>query len=373
MIPLVTLLGLLFTVVECIQDDHNNPLVYADGSALSLRLITSSNAALAGMDWMMPWEMTANHITLSKGGVSLNDDPAPGSDTRDRTIANRASDEQRFQVEWPPNPHQSSAGGIDICRICHRIDSDQSVGGLNMESEHDLCLSCHGHNASGAATDVEWGTLRGTDAGLRGGGFLKASMDTALTGMPKLAGTTSNHTIDEALIAWGYEDDDTNSNYGTLMRLRCISCHDPHGNGNYRSLRPQPLGTPVDSKAVYLADEANKDYVVKYTSDFLKDTFYVPANMSEWCAQCHTAYLAGPAAGSTDSGDDVFAYRHPTSLSGGCLSCHVAHGTTATMGPLSGAVTWPDGNSGDGSYDSRLLALNNRGVCMSCHADISGH
>jgi len=100
--------------------------------------------------------------------------------------------------------------------------------------------------------------------------------------------------------------------------------------------------------------------------------------MSDWCGQCHERYVAGTGAAVTDRGDDVFTYSHMTdSLSGECLKCHVAHGTSAAMSGNAGAasITWPDQIQGydpawQGTEDnySRLLTIDNRGVCMQCHA-----
>jgi hypothetical protein len=57
----------------------------------------------------------------------------------------------------------------------------------------------------------------------------------------------------------------------------------------------------------------------------------------------------------------------------GCLTCHRAHGTTATMQGY--ANVWdsrnplPDSGIGgvDPTNDSALLRANNRGVCERCH------
>ena len=60
-------------------------------------------------------------------------------------------------------------------------------------------------------------------------------------------------------------------------------------------------------------------------------------------------------------------------LGGECLKCHVAHGTSATMSQnaAAGDITWPGANPAvwQGSEDdySRLLHIDNRGVCMQCH------
>lgn len=268
--------------------------------------------------------------------------------------------------------HESFLGDIEMCKTCHRQGNNGIADGGNGEAEKALCLSCHGHNATGAATDVEWGVIRGSDVGLRSGGFVRGLMDTSLSGTPEVADVTSNHTVGiEPGMVWGYGEADPNPDYGITVTLRCTSCHNPHGNGNYRALRTEPMGLSVDSKAANLADETDRDYAMKYDVDFRRDTSYVPTGVSEWCSQCHTRYMAGPEAGHTDSGDAVFKYGHSSLLPGGCLSCHLAHGTTATMGPWSGAVTRPDGSGGGGVHDSRLLALDNRGTCVSCHADIS--
>jgi cytochrome c553 len=51
--------------------------------------------------------------------------------------------------------------------------------------------------------------------------------------------TTSNHPVKGAKVtAWG--DRAPNSGAGDAVTLECGSCHDPHGNGNYRILRPIP-------------------------------------------------------------------------------------------------------------------------------------
>ena len=77
--------------------------------------------------------------------------------------------------------------------------------------------------------------------------------------------------------------------------------------------------------------------------------------------------LRGGGSGSNPSGDAVFKYRHRTYGVSGCLECHVAHGTSATMGAYSGTVAWPDGDGPPGNARSYLLHSNNRGVCTRCH------
>jgi hypothetical protein len=136
------------------------------------------------------------------------------------------------------------------------------------------------------------------------------------------------------------------------------------------------------------------------------------ANISAWCTTCHTRYLAPSGSYKTDSGDAVYKYRHrsdslkkldntatnadgspvypdlygTTKVEGGgapnCITCHVAHGSNSTQGTVSQSVTNPDGGTayvngpygnvldGSGSPtvgDSRLLRVDNRGMCLMCH------
>jgi predicted CXXCH cytochrome family protein len=99
-------------------------------------------------------------------------------------------------------------------------------------------------------------------------------------------------------------------------------------------------------------------------------------SVSQWCATCHTRYLASDSKSRTYANtvngvvDTNFQYRHTsgTSKVGGpnCVQCHVAHGTTATVtaGGAADDVTFPGTATKEGSA---LLRVNNRGVCLLCH------
>jgi hypothetical protein len=251
------------------------------------------------------------------------------------------------------------------------------------------------------------GMERGTGGqALRGGGFgyaligSGAAFRTAATTttpagktVPVLTAglvTTSSHTVDgTAGTAWGGGAISATASAGTAISLRCGSCHDPHGNGNYRILRP----IPVDSKAtvgVTIPDSAAKVYTtanywatndpnspavtVAYDNHGTPATAVTTAfiqNISAWCTQCHTRYMAGTGSYQTSSGDAMYTYRHRSDQNfkeGGanCITCHVAHGSNASMsGTNSGKVTDPGTNANAGS--SKLLRVDNRGTCNMCH------
>ena len=343
--------------------------------------------------------------------------------------------------------HYSTAGGVNStvqitdsagrCASCHRAHTAKAAL-LLKEAQPGLCYTCHAAGA-GAATDVANGVSNGSGLALRGGGFNYALIGagaavktlgamgkygpehTAVVPVGASEATTSKHQIDgnTAGTMWGNGAISSNANVGkAAVTLECGSCHDPHGNGNYRILKPVPndAGTaaaiitpaviadptavppvvgvpavygpgvvPVNIPDVPLTVSRNYttvDYwkVTDRTVPAVKggpallatETDGYIANASQWCSTCHTRYLAKAPDYSTNSGDAIFAYRHTSGRvdKGGverpnCIQCHVSHGSNAAMsgdarGLLPGDALAPVG-------DSRLLRIDQRGVCVACH------
>jgi predicted CXXCH cytochrome family protein len=315
-------------------------------------------------------------------------------------------------------PHTPTAGNltVDRCAACHRAHTAKAEFILK-EAQPALCYTCHGSAAGGATTDVLDGIgytgfeRGGTGAGgqpLRGGGFAYALIGSAnasrsapgvtpdVKTVPVLSqgvATTSQHTVDgSAGTAWGNGAISATANAGASISLRCGSCHDPHGNGNYRILRAIPeesgattgVSIPDSTAKVYTTsnywstDDPNSPIVtepITVTSSSGTVTQYWPtqfiANISAWCTTCHTRYLATRGSYKTNSGDAIFMYRHRSDQNyraGGanCITCHVAHGTNASMsGANSGQAPQPDSTGPTGS--SKLLRVDNRGTCNMCH------
>ena len=249
------------------------------------------------------------------------------------------------------------------------------------------------------------------------------------------APTTSHHSVDFSdQVIWGNGPvSGTLPSAGKQTELRCGSCHNPHGERTYRILRATPVDSGVTTaqrvyvndvtdwqppaqtsltgnQAVTVGPGGTGTYAYNTTnywrpqdpnwtgSDFTlqgdtfngttgaitlgKDSKDFLGVMSKWCATCHTRYMADTGAYEVDSGDKIFAFRHPvwgTSPSTGttppdnasqsapaCLQCHVAHGSNAAMGSKSAAVTEP-GSTTVPTETSRLLRVDSRGVCQMCH------
>jgi predicted CXXCH cytochrome family protein len=289
-------------------------------------------------------------------------------------------------------PHVQGASTVtDSCAGCHRAHTAEAPH-LLKESQTSLCYTCHGAAATGANTDVQSGVgYSGSERGggvsgaLRGGGF-----EYALIGSDSPSGNgylgeipvrgsgepvTSTHSVDESeATAWGYGEISAEVDYGKTVKLSCGNCHDPHGNGNYRVLRTTPRELVGHSEAgpeVAIPDAEEKVYTTSnyWRAEDVKAPGFI-ANISAWCSTCHSRYLSGAEGGRTDSGDAVYAFRHRSDQTSqgaaSCAQCHVAHGSNASMGAYSSEVTNPDGAAA--GSDSRLLRIDNRGICQMCHS-----
>lgn len=329
----------------------------------------------------------------------------------------------------------------DSCAGCHRLHTAPAPLLLKQDGTQ-LCYTCHGIGGTGSKLDVESGVQYDTDThtgaaqALRGGGFKFALIDSSRAGLTTTAKTvnvlaagqavTSTHSVNASNVtAWGNETFDgtgavtANPQFGTTIQLRCGSCHDPHGNGYYRILRPKPQqsGLPRTSTAASVggvgildvqADASGmKGYTTTNYWDVSMNLATIPAptftpsgtppsvgpnnmpfngiaantgtgqplvsGIAAWCSTCHTKYLAASGSNETNVlNDPVFSYRHTSnreitaSLNArNCVQCHVAHGSNASMGPKSGATNTPDNTADPGG--SKLLRVDNRGVCQICH------
>jgi predicted CXXCH cytochrome family protein len=390
-------------------------------------------------------------------------------------LADGGPHQSGFTPHSGPSLSGSSGINADLCAGCHRAHTAQ--GALLLVADPDLCLVCHGETGTGATTDVMNGVQYRSGqtksanpdqsailGALRGGGYAKARIDTANAGrltynrsatetsqlgvvgvLSSSLAVTSRHlnpTGPSASIVWGSGAIDSGA--GASITMGCTSCHNPHGNGQYRILNPTPgdadgpfaeAGTDAVVTDVLEPDRTHNYTVIQKLSttatfsatgsvtaegaesgyllyaDQVVDGGYAPTvgdyfhrtvpwyganqfvdvdhpavsgiqanrmndapngkpltfdtQINVWCSQCHTRYLAGSGSYNTDSGDDIFTYRHTNTSNKPCTTCHVAHGSNAQMtGQYTSSFPYPDGTD---SASSRLLKIDNRGTCQACH------
>jgi predicted CXXCH cytochrome family protein len=293
-------------------------------------------------------------------------------------------------VSADAGPHVATGSDAtpDKCASCHRIHTGQNEYLLKEAGTiEDFCYSCHGNGGPGSDLAVQEGKYYGFGSGppyggkvtygaLRGGGFETALINTDdptpdfIGTLPTGEATQSWHTIDgtTAGTLWGNGALGTPGT-GPTYTLDCASCHDPHGNGQFRILRPIPAGS--GAAAANVTDQPNpKSY--RATNYLSMGADVSLTQISSWCATCHTRYRATTSP-PTNSGDAIYTYRHRSdgTSNRACITCHASHGTNALMpGAYSSTVEWPGGGTGTtDNNNSRLLKMNNRGLCIKCHTE----
>jgi predicted CXXCH cytochrome family protein len=300
----------------------------------------------------------------------------------------------------------------DGCAGCHRVHTAQGPLLLKAANETDLCLSCHGAAVAGATTDVMTGIqyrlttsppyLRNGDndpapwdgvqlGALRAGGYDQARIgDPARIATSKGGGLRTKVAVGAAEdvnsahldldgaggvvarnVAWGNGQNDTG--IGPTVELSCVACHNPHGNGQYRILRPIPeLDAPfVDADAItydILASDAENERVYLVSSPPL-----LPGD---------TVTIAGHSNGAVNGDWSIVAINNSTSTgvyvtltgtggplaitsdgAGGTLRITSGRIVTDAALPVLGDVrnyTVIDGNSTALLYASQVLAGGSR-------------
>lgn len=310
--------------------------------------------------------------------------------------------------------HKSIDPNSDSCTGCHRghipitqqgigVESSLNAATLTSEetSEYEFCITCHGPDATGADTDIVYGVYKNVDSPygtyndpLNGGGFTKVG---------GMAGhdVTSTHAIDGGTYeAFG-------NAAGTSFSMTCSSCHDPDGSSNYRLLRDVVNGKDVsnfvksnetgfktESPTMPKTPKEFTTYVPNYTQPMYKKPANAVQGMSGWCSACHDQYFSADNTYIDSEGKRRFHHsvnvamrKNPSGITQitlpldkpsastpasypenflECLTCHVAHGTTATM--TNNARVEPTKSSpSSGPGYSVLLRMSNRGVCQDCH------
>ena len=334
-------------------------------------------------------------------------------------------------------PHVAAANsGIstlaaDGCAGCHRAHTASGEGLLVSADGEQLCLACHGATGTGATTDVESGvqyTSSGRGAtpilgALRSGGFVDAAIDSAnparrlngtglaasssqwakvrvlaTAGEVTTAPSTSAHlnlagsAVGATTVAWGNGDIGLGlTGAGPVVSMGCTSCHNPHGNGNYRILNPAPapLGagfvavptlaapaevavadTPVDNPDPTESDTKNYTVIqVKGTgtppdlssmliyADDVTKAGYGPTTGDYW----HVRVPWNSATGTNDAPNGRPANAvggivgFDTQITAWCTTCHTRYASASGHDP-----------SGDALYAFRHETIGNR-ACTTCH------
>jgi predicted CXXCH cytochrome family protein len=319
----------------------------------------------------------------------------------------------RAHTAGNPNLLRAGAG---MCLTCHK-------GGAGADT--DVASGLYVRPDAGRHVNP-WGTVGGN---LLAGGFSK--MDINGDGLPETLAYpgTSQHDVGETKAPFGSSNGKSmklectschsihhDFNYPNQYRMLNIAVGDNPGplsvtwngpwegpaqvapkGGTYMAYTETDFSVAVDvnDPAVVrpdLVDPAKGWTAMEYTRNY-------KAGLSAWCEGCHNVYSATtnganvkirhsvevPLAVAANPSTLLHAsYGDPSSdlplndRSGNgrtvddtlsCMTCHRAHGTTASMAGMN-AYASADRGTLPALNDSMLLRRDNRGVCVNCHHNL---
>lgn len=272
-------------------------------------------------------------------------------------------------------------GGVATCAVCHTMHNSQNGMPVNpapdnnyllvSNSATDLCLSCHA-TQNGSV----WANGPMSPAAERGSGnfvfYGAPNINDASNGLTyPLVGSHGIHNCVAPSQNAGPDPIHATAPGGSYpsSMLGCTSCHDPHGNQNFRMLRG---AGQLPGGEITFIHEAPLAEGISLTGAGESRTLHTAyqSGWSNWCANCHgvyheesatgfahpvndhlesdvvTSYELYAGTGNPTGGDPLTSYlpqvpyedpnvtitttSGPTTSSQiACITCHRAHGSSA--------------------------------------------
>ena len=198
-------------------------------------------------------------------------------------------------------------GGVAECAGCHTmhnsqdgqlVDTAHPAGNaylLNAGNASDTCLACH----------AGYGQFYGGEGYGPGGDFYwltKTYTWTAHGHAYSSEGDAHGHNIISPANGLVQDATLTQAPGGTFLSqyMSCTSCHDPHGNTNFRLLYGTANGPVYNggrynftAEAPLAAGNSRTTYVGRGGNETDAQHTVYKSGMSQWCANCHTNFHAG--------------------------------------------------------------------------------
>jgi predicted CXXCH cytochrome family protein len=270
--------------------------------------------------------------------------------------------------------------GVAHCDACHSMHNSedglpqfpgQPLGQnylLKFDTPSEACLSCHAN---------EYGAVLGADPlnpppEMGAGNFVFLREDNVNDGpnggaIP-IGGDAAGHNFDAP--GWGIATDGTYNHspggHFPAQQLSCTSCHDPHGNTNYRMLHgigPRP-GAPI---TFFYAAPVATGIDLDSDGETIDNHNAYLSGMSNWCGNCHAEYLVDHNRSGGAS------LRHPVdeSLSSGMVDRYNAYNGDADPEGGNAALAYlvdvPFEDMGNMINSTVGPSYGSRVFCLSCH------
>ena len=273
-------------------------------------------------------------------------------------------------------------GGVAECAGCHTMHNSQDglqiadnpTGNeylLKVGNSSDTCLDCH----------ANYGQFYGGDGYGPGGDFYwltKTWSWSAHGSTVESTGDSHGHNVISPANGLDVDATLTSAPGGDFLsaRLTCTSCHDPHGNMNFRLLYGSDMGPIYDGTRYDFEEDAplakgnsRRTYVGGGGEENNARHTVYKSGMAEWCSNCHTSFHS----------ENSTNFVHPTgdemgSLVAGAYNAYIStedqtSGDQATS--YWGLVPFEAVNVDLGTVDATNYTAGPTGVdqvmCVSCH------
>lgn len=264
-------------------------------------------------------------------------------------------------------------GGVGACNHCHVMHANEvAVNGssalLVADNSSELCLGCHAE-----ALGAVFGMNPLAPPPERGPGnfvfLLEDNLNDAADGATNpISGDAAGHNLNAP--GYGLSSDPTfvmspGGNYSSAD-MSCTSCHDPHGNQNYRFLYGAGMQTASGMIFTYAAPVAEGLDLLVGAPESRSNHVAYRSGMSQWCGNCHQDYLTSRHSGTG-------GFRHSTDVpfkQGHVFRYNAYNGTLDPSGGNQASAYLPEV-----SFEDPLNAINftagpttgSRVTCLSCH------
>ncbi len=268
-------------------------------------------------------------------------------------------------------------GGVASCQGCHamhyvRDGQTVSLGYTDLliaDTASDVCLTCHAdeHGAVFGGNPLAPPPQKGA------GNFVFLLEDNLNDGPDgasnPIGGHAAGHSIVASSMGVGADPYWVQSPGGDFdsQTLGCTSCHDPHGNQNFRMLRG--LGDELADGFLYnypAPDAAGID--LDAFSEEAPDlhTAYL-SGMSRWCANCHEDYYLDE---HDEHGGSAFEHDTDRPMSNEAHHYNEYNGTADPHGGSQATAYLPEvpfESTSNTTYSTMGPHPSDRMHCLSCH------
>ncbi len=280
-----------------------------------------------------------------------------------------------------PSAFAFHSAGVAECAGCHTMHNSQDgalitdAGGhaylLKAANSTDACLACH----------AAYGQfLGGTGYGPGGDFYWLTKTFTWTSHGSNVESTGDSHGHNVISPANGIAADQTllTAPGGTFDSdwLTCTSCHDPHGNQNFRILYGNTGQGPIyvggrynfPSNAPIAKGDSRRTYVGGGGNETNAQHTIYKSGISDWCANCHTNFHSDNTTNFVHPVDEPLngladnynAYVSTDDQTGGSQA-------TAYWGLIPFDIVNVDLTTADVNNYTQGPAANDRVTCVSCH------